>query len=66
MAPSPLMSCDVVASCRLVIEKASVTDEGNYCCRASNNLSIVFSNWVEVSVHQPARGRLSSLCCYPR
>jgi hypothetical protein len=50
---------------RLVIEKASITDEGNYCCRASNDLSIVFSNWVEVSVHQPARGKLFSLYLLP-
>lgn len=42
--------------CRLIIEKVSVSDEGNYCCRASNDLSLEFSNWVEVSVHQPARG----------
>lgn len=43
-------------SCRLVIEKVSVSDEGNYICRASNDLSLQFSNWVEVSVHQPAHG----------
>ena len=43
-------------SCRLVINKVSVSDEGNYCCRAANDLNTEFSNWVEVSVHQPAHG----------
>ena len=38
---------------RLVIEKVSFSDEGNYCCRASNDLNNVFSNWVEVSVQKP-------------
>jgi hypothetical protein len=40
---------------RLVLEKVSKADEGSYCCRASNDLNLVFSNWVEVTVQQPVR-----------
>ena len=44
---------------RLVLEKVSKSDDGSYCCRASNDLNIVFSNWVEVSVQQPVQGESS-------
>lgn len=47
--------------CRLVIEKVSQDNEGNYCCRASNEVSTEFSNWVEVTVHKPHRTGMPSL-----
>lgn len=43
---------------RLVLEKVAKTDEGSYCCRISNDLNILFSNWVVVAVHEPIRGNV--------
>ena len=48
---------------RLVIERVSVSDEGNYCCRASNDVNIVFSHWVMVAVHEPTRG-MTLICTH--
>ena len=50
------MSCH-----RLVLERVSKNDNGSYCCRASNDLNVVFSNWVEVVVQQPVQGELFTM-----
>lgn len=40
-------------TCRLTIEKVTLDDAGQYCCRASNEVNIVFSSWAEIKVTQP-------------
>lgn len=40
-------------ACCLCIEKVSLSDAGQYCCRASNAVNIEFSNWAEIKVNQP-------------
>ena len=40
-------------TCQLHIEKISLADAGQYCCRASNPVNIEFSNWAEIKVNQP-------------
>jgi len=41
-------------SCKLVIEKVGKDDAGMYCCRATNDVNVVFSNWAEVKVQKPS------------
>lgn len=41
-------------SCRLVIDKVGKDDAGMYCCRATNDVNVVFSNWAEVKVQKPS------------
>ena len=41
-------------SCQLVIDKVGKDDAGMYCCRATNNVNVVFSNWAEVKVQKPS------------
>ena len=37
----------------LIIERVQKDDEGMYCCRATNDVNVVFSNWAEVKVMKP-------------
>lgn len=37
----------------LLIPRLSKKDGGKYCCRAENEVNIVFSAWVEVKVQKP-------------
>lgn len=37
-------------SSKLVITKVQSENEGMYCCRATNPVNVVFSNWAEVRV----------------
>lgn len=37
----------------LIIDPVKKSDEGMYCCRASNEVNIVFSNWAEIKVMKP-------------
>lgn len=41
-------------SSRLVIDKVGKDDAGMYCCRATNDVNVVFSNWAEVKVQKPS------------
>ena len=40
-------------SSNLVIPRLSKQDAGRYCCRAQNEVNVVFSAWVEVKVQKP-------------
>lgn len=46
--PLPDQSSDT-----LVIPRLSKDDAGKYCCRAENEVNVVFSTWVEVRVQKP-------------
>lgn len=47
-------------SSKLIITNAQADNEGVYCCRATNPLNVVFSNWAEVRVQNQVVSRRPS------